>query len=84
MAKNHIGFQPDQVLRRGPRPFDITCGPTIVDPNVASVRPTQLLKPPQERCDARLRIRIALGESHQQIDGAAAHQFCPGAVLRTA
>jgi hypothetical protein len=54
MAKNHIGFQPDQVLRRGPRPFDITCGPTIVDPNVASVRPTQLLKPPQERCDARL------------------------------
>src|SRR5258708_34715721 len=42
--------------------------PTIVDLDIASFNPTQVLEALQQRCDIGLSLRITLGVSHEHAD----------------
>jgi hypothetical protein len=50
-GKDHVGLQVDQLFREGPHPIDLANGPAIIDPYIASIRPSQFLKAVDECCD---------------------------------
>src|SRR5262245_28864584 len=45
VREDGIGSRADQLFRKNLHPINVAVRPTIVDPHVATVRPTQLLKP---------------------------------------
>src|SRR5262249_4799785 len=67
----------DQPRRVLPKQFNIACAPTSVDPNVAAIRPSQLLQSTHKRRQADRRFRVVPGQVHEHAD--AAH---PLALLR--
>jgi hypothetical protein len=46
----------------------VGCGPPIIDPDIAALRPPELLEPLQERGDADLSFPVALGIPHHHAD----------------
>src|SRR5215207_3691748 len=77
LRKNEFGLQRDEFLGVSLSQLRIAWWrPAIVDPDVAILRPSQLLKPLAERCDEGSSVRVALGIRHQ-------HAHAPHALLRT-
>ena len=50
--------------------FDVTSDPAILNPNVATIGPAQLLQRVEERCDASLTLAISLRVQDQHSDPA--------------
>src|SRR5262249_54571853 len=67
-GKNHVGAQPHQLLCIPPQAVRIAGGPTKVDPDVAAVDPSKLLKSLLDDRDATLRFWIIFGEHHEHTD----------------
>ncbi len=68
VCEDHVRLQVDLFFREHPHPIDVAIGPTIIDPNVATVHPTQLLKPLNKCCEIELRFRIVFVPPHQHAD----------------
>ena len=67
--ENEFGLQRDEFLRESlHRPRVVGCRPASVDPDVAALRPPELLESLPERRDAGLSFRVALGIGHQHAD----------------
>ena len=66
--KNHLRFQSHQLRRVRSHALGAAGRKAILDPDIAALRPTQLLEPLPERRGACLPLRIALGERHQHAD----------------
>ena len=76
IRKDQFGLERDEVLRELlPRLRVAGWCPAILDPDVAALRPSELLESLPERRDAGLCFRVALGIRHQ-------HANPPGAILR--
>lgn len=52
----------------GPNAVDAAVRPAVLDPDVATVDPTQLLQAFPECGDARLSLRFIFGDAHQHSD----------------
>src|SRR5262249_34766062 len=63
-----VGRHGDQLFCKGLSLVGITASPTIVDPDIASFDPAQVLEAFQQRCDIGLSLRISLGVSHEDAD----------------
>ena len=69
MRKNKVGLQRDEFLRESLSRFRIVgCRPARVDPDVAALRPPELLESLAECRDVGLPFPIALGKRHQHAD----------------
>ncbi len=76
LRKNEVGLQRDEFICDALYPLRVAgrC-PTIVDPDVAALRPPELLKFLPERRDERLCFAVALRTSHQHADALHLHGF---------
>ena len=69
MRKNEVGLQRDEFLRESLHRLRVAAArPANVDPDVAALRPPELLESLPERRDAGLCFRVALGKRHQHAD----------------
>src|SRR5262249_43018421 len=65
---HYVGHHGDQLSCKGASLVGIAASPTIVDLDIASFNPTQVLEASQQRCDIGLGLRITLGVSHEHAD----------------
>src|SRR5215831_20614335 len=68
MRKNQIGLQRDELLRKSLPRLRVERRPASVNPNVAAIRPSDLLEYVPECGDKALCLRVAFGKSHQHSD----------------
>jgi hypothetical protein len=61
-------LQVDQLFRKHPHPVNIGGAPTNVDPQIAAIGPTQLLKPLREPGELGLSARIVFVRVDQHAD----------------
>jgi hypothetical protein len=61
-GEDHFRVPADQFLRKHLHALDVARAPTIVDMDVVTFDPTQLLEPLAERCIPSLYLHIGLGE----------------------
>src|SRR5579862_4951226 len=69
-ANDQIGLKSNKLFRKRRHAFQIGGGPAVIDRNVAADVPAEVLQRFGEFGQARLRLRIALGVSHQHADPA--------------
>src|SRR5262249_6143496 len=67
-SQDDFGLERDQFGRGFASAIGIACRPTVVDPHVAAVNPTQLLQSLQEGREAGLGYRMVLAEWHEHAD----------------
>jgi hypothetical protein len=67
-SQNDVGSKRDQLRGVSSIALGIGGAPTGLDPHIAAVRATKLLKPLHERGHAALRFRVLGGEIHQHTD----------------
>src|SRR5262249_40540286 len=63
-----VGRRGDQLSCKSASLVGIAAGPAIVDLDIASFNPAQVLQAFQQRCDIGLSFRISLGVSHEDAD----------------
>ena len=69
LRDNEVGLQRDEFLRISLHRLDVAgCRPAGVDPDIAALYPTELLKSLAQRRDAGLPYRIVRGEWHEHAD----------------
>src|SRR3954454_15243542 len=69
MGKNEVGLQPNEFLRESLSRLRVSrYRPARVDPDVAGLRPSELLQSLPESRDAGLAFRIAISIRHQHAD----------------
>src|SRR5262249_24422016 len=68
VCEDGVGSRADQLFRKNLHPINVAIGPTIVDPHVATVRPTQLLQRLNKCCEIGLRFTIGFVPPHQYAD----------------
>src|SRR5262249_28178532 len=68
LRKNEVGPQLDDFPRESLHQLHIRRRPASVDPDIAALRPAELLESLAERRDKGLSFRVALGICHQHVD----------------
>ena len=68
LRKNEVRLQRDEFLGELLHQFLVERRPASFDPNVAAIRPPELLKSVPECCDKALCLQVAFGKSHQHSD----------------
>jgi hypothetical protein len=68
MCEDHVGLQGDQLFRAHLKLIDIADRKASVDADIAALRPSELFEPLTECCEARLHIRMLLGQTSQHAD----------------
>ena len=69
MRKKQVRLQRDELLgESSPRLGVVGCHPANVHPDIAALRPPELLESIAERRDTGLSFRVALGIPHQRAD----------------
>ena len=68
LRKNEIGLQRDDFRRESLHQLQVGRRPASFDPDIAALRPTELLESLAERRDKGLAFRVALGICHQHVD----------------
>ena len=68
LRKNEVGLQRDEFLRESLPRLRVERRPASVDPDVAALRPPELLESLPERRDPGLSFPVALGKRHQHAD----------------
>ena len=67
-AQDKFGLQRDEFLRKSLQRLGVKRPPARVDPDVAAVRPPELLESLPECGDVGLSFRVTLGIAHQHAD----------------
>jgi hypothetical protein len=68
LRKNEVGPQFDDFPRESLHQLPVGRRPASFDPDIAALRPTELLESLAERRDKGLSFRVALGICHQHVD----------------
>jgi hypothetical protein len=62
ITKEHVGRHSHQFSRVSLQALQIATSPTIIDANIATLHPSQLLQPLLKRCQPRFHFRIVFGQ----------------------
>ena len=68
MCEDHVGLQADQLFGKRRNALRPGGREAIVEADIATLRPSASFQPLPERCEARLRFRIVLGDGHEHAD----------------